>query len=253
MTQTQPEPPRSRRMWRTLGMVLYRWHRRLGIFSALFVLWLAISGLVLHHTDLLGLDPLRLSAPWLTHWYGLSEVAPETGYVAGAHWLMGTDEATVLDGAALIPPIPQALGMIETEHFLAVATPHALVLLTPQGQRIDELKGAQLPVEDLHKLGIGSGRIIIRDERTYASADGEAWSAFDGPTQWSQEQPLSPEQRAQAAPLLRPSLSVVRILSDAHSGRLFGRFGPLAVDVAALAFILLALSGVWIYTRRRAR
>lgn len=251
MSELSTHSGRSHR--RRLGLVLHRWHRRLGLLSALFVLWLAVSGLLLHHTDLLHLDPVRISAPWLTQWYGLSASAPDTGYIAGSHWLAGTDEATVLDGHALSPPIPHVLGMVESGGLLAVATPHALVLLTPQGQRVDELKGPQLPVEDLHGLGTAEGRIIIRDERDYASADGEAWSSYQGVVQWSHAQLLSQEQQLQAAPLLRPSLSAVRVLSDAHSGRLFGRFGPWVMDAAALSFMLLALSGVWIVLRRRAR
>lgn len=234
-------------------MLLHRWHRRLGMFSALFVLWLALSGLVLHHSDGLGLDQLRIRAPWLTQWYGLNAEPPASGYSADGHWLAGNDEATVLDGTALSPPIPQPLGMVAAAGLLVVATPHTLVLLTPQGQRVDELKNGQLPVPDVHRLGSADGAIVIRDERDYVSPDGESWQAFAGTAQWSQSVTLTPAQRALAAPLLRPSLSALRVLSDAHSGRLFGRYGPLLIDASAIAFVLLAISGVWIYARRSRR
>jgi len=45
-----------------------------------------------------------------------------------------------------------------------------------------------------------------------------------------------------------------RFILEAHSGRLFGRYGVLIVDLAALATILLALSGCYVYwshNRRR--
>jgi hypothetical protein len=250
MTSHHPGRPQRRR----LGVTLRRWHRRLGVAACVFVLWLACSGIVLHHSAVLGLDNLRLSAPWLTQWYGLKETSPAAGYAAGAHWLAGNDEAAILDGALLTPPLAQAQGLVEAGGLLAVATPHSLVLLTPQGQRVDELKGAQLPMETISAIGGAEGRIVIRGLRsTYVSADGESWSAYDGAAQWSRLQHLSAAQSALAAPLLRPSLNAVRVLSDAHSGRLFGSWGPLVIDLAAGAFIVLAASGIWMFLRQRQR
>ncbi|MDP3677938.1 MAG: hypothetical protein Q8R23_02450, partial [Methylotenera sp.] len=46
-----------------------------------------------------------------------------------------------------------------------------------------------------------------------------------------------------------PSLPLERIVLDLHSGRIFGRYGPLLMDVAALVLIVLSFSGVWIYLR----
>jgi hypothetical protein len=245
---------RGRPQRRRLGVVLHRWHRRLGVAACVFVLWLACSGIALHHSAALGLDDLRLSAVWLTHWYGLKETPPATGYIAGAHWLAGNDEATVLDGALLAPTLAQAQGVVEAGGLLAVATPHALVLLTPRGERVDELKGEQLPVETIREIGNAEGRIVIRGpHNAYVSDDGESWSVYVGEALWSHAQPLNAGQSAFAAPLLRPSLNAVRVLSDAHSGRLFGTWGPLVIDLVAIAFILLAVSGVWMFLRQRQR
>ncbi len=46
-------------------------------------------------------------------------------------------------------------------------------------------------------------------------------------------------------------LSLERLLLDLHSGRLLGNAGVYIVDVAALLFIFLALSGSWMWWRRR--
>ena len=53
----------------------------------------------------------------------------------------------------------------------------------------------------------------------------------------------------QAAEALRPQMSVSRILADAHSGRLFGRYGHWVVDAVGIAALLLALTGAWTYLR----
>lgn len=36
---------------------------------------------------------------------------------------------------------------------------------------------------------------------------------------------------------------------DLHSGRIFGRWGPWAVDLVALVLIALGLSGTWMHWR----
>jgi hypothetical protein len=47
-------------------------------------------------------------------------------------------------------------------------------------------------------------------------------------------------------------LSLERVLLDTHSGRILGAWGVYLVDAAAFAFLLLACSGIWLWSRRRA-
>ncbi len=47
-------------------------------------------------------------------------------------------------------------------------------------------------------------------------------------------------------------LPLERVLLDLHSGRILGEAGVWLVDAAALLFLLLAASGLWLWGRRRA-
>ena len=47
-------------------------------------------------------------------------------------------------------------------------------------------------------------------------------------------------------------LPVERVLLDLHSGRIFGKPGVYVVDAAAILFLVLAASGVWLWGKRRA-
>ena len=47
-------------------------------------------------------------------------------------------------------------------------------------------------------------------------------------------------------------LPLERVLLDLHSGRIFGEAGVWLVDAAALLFLLLAGSGLWLWGRRHA-
>ena len=46
-------------------------------------------------------------------------------------------------------------------------------------------------------------------------------------------------------------ISIERLLQDLHSGRLFGIFGVILMDLASVALVLLALTGCWVWLRKR--
>jgi uncharacterized iron-regulated membrane protein len=47
-------------------------------------------------------------------------------------------------------------------------------------------------------------------------------------------------------------LSLERVTLDIHSGRILGEWGVYLMDGAAIVFILLAASGIWLWGKRRA-
>jgi uncharacterized iron-regulated membrane protein len=69
---------------------------------------------------------------------------------------------------------------------------------------------------------------------------------------WSQAQTPAPQLRAALAQAWRGTgLSLERVLLDIHSGRILGAWGIWLVDAAAVLFLVLAASGVWLWSRRR--
>ena len=46
-------------------------------------------------------------------------------------------------------------------------------------------------------------------------------------------------------------LSMEKLILDVHSGRILGRFGVILVDLAAVLFLLLSITGTWIWIRRK--
>jgi hypothetical protein len=241
------------------GAYLRHWHRRLGLFASAFLIWLAVSGVLLNEGARLGLDNVRVSLPLLMHWYGLNALPPADGYAAGGHWLVTTGDATLLDGLPLAPQPAPVLGFAAIDAgghaLLFVATPDSLILLDDAGQRIETLNAATLPMATLRRIGrTADGQVAIQDLDAYASADGETWTPITASAvQWSAREPLPEAQRQRAAPYAQPSLPLLRVLADAHSGRLFGRGGPLLIDLSALAAILLAASGIWMIWRAARR
>ena len=63
--------------------IIRRWHARVGAFAALFLALLVLSGLALNHVEVLKLDKIEISYPWLMRWYGIDAVGPNQGYLLG--------------------------------------------------------------------------------------------------------------------------------------------------------------------------
>ena len=240
-----------------LGVILHRWHRRCGVAAALVLVWLAISGMIINGSSVLGFDQTRISWPWLMRWYGLHPALPEQGFVAATHVLVpGADNAT-LDGRALQPVLRDARGMVAANGLLYVSTADSLVLLKEDGTRVDELRQPPLPVAQPARIGSSaSGNVVVAGDDhgpLYESSDGETWTLASAAPRWSQLQALTPAQQALAAQADRPSLPLQRVLQDAHSGRLFGRFGPTVINLTGAAACVLALSGLWMAWRAARR
>jgi hypothetical protein len=238
-----------------IGVLLHRWHRRMGAVAGLFVLWLAASGIALNHSTELGLDQRAISAPWLIRLYGLHPVIPETGFRSANHWMIGTDSRTVIDGRPLAGALPQPLGLVAANNLLFAANASWVAVLDVQGRLVDKLQTSDLPLSNIHRIGRGDGVVVISDmqDHRYASPDGLDWMPYGSKVIWAESETLPAAIRAQAAPYLSPQLPLERILLDAHSGRIIGPYGPLLVDAVGIIFMLIALSGIWIYLRRRLR
>jgi hypothetical protein len=240
---------------RMIGVLLHRWHRRLGVAAGLFVLWLAGSGIVLNHSAQLGLDHRLVSAPWVTRLYGLRPAIPDRGFLAANHWLVGNDAQTVLDGHPLTTALPGPLGLVAADNLLFAANASSLALFNTQGQPVDTLRDSDLPIPAIHRIGAGARGVVIADQqdRRFASGDGLTWTPYAGPVAWSSSVQLPAAIQASTAPLFGPRLPAERVLLDAHSGHILGRYGPFLMDTAAVLFILLAMSGLWMYLRHHWR
>jgi hypothetical protein len=248
---------------RNLSAALRSWHQRAGLAAFFFLGWLGISGILLNEASDLGLNGIRVSWPWLMAIYGLHAAPPQNGFLAGSHWLASASHSTFLDGHALASDINTPLGMASAsdghQETVYVATPSSVVLLDARGGRIDELRDPPLPVTTVRAVGTVSGHgntIAVRDDSSaYQSTDGgETWTQVrPNQVSWSDPQPLSSKQQDQLAPYSRPSVAVQQVLVDAHSGRLFGRYGTYVIDLVGLTALLLATSGMWMYIRTQSR
>ena len=231
------------------------WHRRLGIATALIVLLLAVTGVLLNHGNRLGLDRTHVSWGWLLSWYGIESAQPPVSFEADGHWISGTGSRLYFDNQALATVDSRIIGATATaDDLVAVAFENSLFLLSRDGEIIERLSRQSLPGQ-LQRVGLlNEERLAVATgEGVYvADQDYLEWQAATQDASWSQPAEAPSEVREQLMLAERgPGLTFERVLLDLHSGRLFGAWGPLVFDLAAIIFIVMAITGIVYWWQRR--
>lgn len=249
---------RAQQPKRNFTMVLREYHKRFGIFAFIFMGWLGFSGVLMNQSVSWGLDAKRVDWGWLMSMYGLHASPPDTGFVAGSHWLAATPEYTLLDGQPLAQPLPAVLGMVQGgaahDPLLFVASADQVAVLAPDGSVVDTLHDYTLPVATVRRIGVTDQtppRVAIQDLDVYATLDGLDWETLpaNAAITWVEPTRLSAERQEQVLPFARPSMPLEQVLIDAHSGRLFGRFGPWVINCVGLSALALSITGIWMMRR----
>jgi hypothetical protein len=247
-----PHKKKDRR--RTLRS-LYVWHRWIGIICALLVLWLGATGILLNHGTRLGFDRAYVRSPWLLRAYGISPLAPQLGFPVSGHWIVQAGDQLFLDTRPVTELRGRLIGAAALPSVILAAARDSAVLMTPEGDLVESLGSESLPGPVLAVASSGRYLLIRTADGVYAS-DGQllgfARHAGAWPGEAGEAQPLPPQiARGIVSAGAGIKLSRERVLTDLHSGRLLGRYGPWVMDLASVGFIFLALTGLWLWWRYR--
>ena len=261
----------SRSKWR---LFFWRWHRRLGIAVALFILLVCSTGLVLNHSHELGLLQQPLRQAWLLASYGI-EIPRVSSYQLGEKWVAHLGgHYLYLDGKELAYCANQLSGAVAHEGMWVIACSNELLLLTPQGEVVERIGAAYGVPRPIDKIGLCGSKVCLQsgDKRYLADIEQLSWrlmasdlnsvdietnppSSSNGLFEASQPSPLPASIKTRLLDqYLGEAITWERVLLDIHSGRLLP-LGPWLMDLVAILFMVLALSGVtmWYSGLKRAR
>lgn len=238
-----------------LARTLRRWHARIGFAALLFFLLMAVTGVALNHGAALGLDLRYVHAEWIARWYGIRQEQPQQAYRTASHLLVAANGRWLLDGLPRGEKMPHPLGLVEIGDLLVVGGESSLHVYRADGALVDRLDGYALPGVPLKAIGTGEGELVVQTpDGPFSSADVLSWRPGEPKVvAWSTPTPLATSDRDAYAQRLTPGIPLQQILLDLHSGRFFGRFGPLLFDLVAIFLTVLALSGAWLFLAPRLR
>ena len=243
--------------------LLKRWHGRMGVLAAAFVLLLAFTGLCLNHVSGWGFDRKALRSPTLLSLYGMAEASTVLSYPLGEAYISQSngqlfyqaDEIARCDGA-LVGAVFMAS---KTTSQTVVACEQELLLFSPTFQLIEKVGVAfGLPVA-VKRVALVDGELLLDTSGGLFAADLNAltWTAVEagdtpGSIHWS-EAKQAPETLilALVESVDSEDIAYERLLLDIHSGRILGEWGVYLVDAMAILFMLLAISGLVIWLKGR--
>lgn len=233
-------------------------HRWLGVISAVFLVSLSLTGLALNHTERLGLNNVRIKNGLILSRYGMA-----AGSDILSFRIHGFDTLSHLEGQLFYNSEPLAPGMLpvgiyEGGAFSVVATPGALVYLTPDGQLIERIEANQLPFAEIQFIASGPAgeSLLVTDSGQWkADTDWIDFASYSGSFSVEPLPSVQPDKSLREAILEQHQgngLSLYRVLLDLHSGRLFGWGGRTVMDLTAVAILLLVSSGIAGWLRKSA-
>ncbi len=231
---------------------LREWHRRLGIIAAFFLIFLSLSGIALNHTETLSLGHKPIKSSLLLDFYGIQKPSDVRFYLNDK--LAVTNNIVWLNHHKILETQMPVVSAGLFSSMILIVTENQLYLFDQHGQMLDALDSASGLPENIKALHIGVQNIILLSGNGYYQTDQDL---FD----WQEIQPLTepvwqrktvPENEDYQQLILNyraQFLTLERIIVDAHSGRIFGLFGVIMMDIMAILLILLSCSGVYIWLR----
>ena len=234
--------------YRKLRLTLWKWHRRLGLVAALFLVWLAISGLLLNHSSSLDLDSRSLPNFLAESIAPLTEVSTREVQISSGQ-LSQSGSGLSLNGRGIGTCEGGLIGVVQQSSETWVGCRGGLIVLDPAGRLVEQLSAYQGLPTPVERLGRCSGAICIAGPDAVYQLQNFDWRPYQGEARWAPVPVVSSVERIADASVANWE----RFILEAHSGRSLGSLGVLLVDLAAIASILLAASGAYVWWSHRRR
>jgi hypothetical protein len=217
---------------------------------------LAVTGVLLNHTERLALDEVYVKSEPVLDWYGVRAPDIDGAFNTASHWIVEIEDQLYMDRRALEPPATGMRGAIEIKGLIVVATQGTVLLLTAQGELVEQLGDAEGVPSGLSAIGRArDGQVVVDAAHGRYTTDAGflSWRHYSGdkPIRWSRPLPPPPALTRDLQHRYRSHiLPVERVMLDVHSGRILGTLGIFVVDAAAVLLCFLGVSGSWLWYER---
>ena len=233
-------------------LVIQKWHKKIGVYVAIFVIFLAISGIALNHSEKFKLNTTFIKMEWLLDLYQIGPASEPIGYLSSNNWVIQVGKRIYFNNKEIINDANKLVGMVRINDTYVIAYDGKLMLLNKKGEILELLTGAEGVPAGMTKIGYDEQyNIVIKSAHGYyrANLDILQWSEYDFiNANWSSTSKITEPLKANILEKYRGTgLTVERTLLDLHSGRIFGKWGVYFVDLIAVLFVFIALTGFWMW------
>jgi len=230
-------------------------HKFTGIAVCIFLIHLSITGIFLNHTEDLGLDEKYTSSPLVLALYNISMPSKKESFVVNNLAVSRFGNQIFFEDQPILKNENPIVGAVFINQMYVIAFSEKISLFTEEGELIESLTSASGIPTNIEKLGNLDDSLYIKaDNQTWLSKDqGQEWilSSRDFEA-WSIEDSISEEKIKQIKMYFSgKGVSLEQFLLDLHNGNIIKNAGKWLLDLIAIFLLLLSISGIWIWLRRR--
>ena len=88
---------------------IQKWHKKIGTYTALFVVFLAISGIALNHSEKFKLNTTFIKIDWLLDLYQINPESEPIGYFSYDNWAVQVGERIYFNNKEIANDVENAL------------------------------------------------------------------------------------------------------------------------------------------------
>ncbi len=235
--------------------LIHKWHRKIGIFAATFLLLLIGTGIVINHSEQIGFNTSYIKQNWLLDWYNIDIDSEPFSFAAGSIRVTQIGNRLYVNDKEIANNIEQLIGLQMINGYFVIAYDHSLLLITKSAEAIEILSGEEGVPSGMKRVGIAAdGQLVIEAAHGFYVVDLDE-------LQWHEQNSMQADWSLQSdvpedvLNILKDKyrgtgLSYERVLLDVHSGRIMGQWGVYFVDAIALLLAFIGLSGIWMWFKR---
>ena len=187
--------------------------------------------------------------------YNISMPSQEESFLVDNIFISRFGDQVFMGNQPIIKSENPIMGAAFSNQILAIAFANEMVLLTQEGKLIERISStAELP-ENIQKLGVSEDILYLKtSDLVWQSSDqAQAWELSDSDfNDWSNEVVIPDQQTKQIEMYFSgKGVSLEQFFLDLHNGNIIKGFGKWLLDIIAIFLLLLSISGIWIWLKKR--
>ena len=235
---------------------LYIWHRYAGLFAALFIIFISISGIALNHTDDLKLKKKLLSSSLLLDLYHVKKPTRVSQFNTAQHRIQQANDLLFIDHFQPLVTTSYSVGAVEVNDTLFIGLRDRILLIDQQGQLLETISQLDGVPESVQRIGIDSSQQLVLSSNSQIyrlNDDFNITKTIEAVTvDWSNAIPISQQDELKLNHKYRSRIiNLETLLLDMHSGRFFGAYGHVVFDFIGIILLFLATTGGIIWFKQR--
>ena len=113
-------------------LFIQKWHKKIGVYIAVFVIFLAFSGIALNHTEKFKLNTTYVKLDWLLDLYQISPPSEPIGYLSSNNWAIQIGERVYFNNKEIANDVHKLIGMTKIQDTYVIAYDGKLTILTDE-------------------------------------------------------------------------------------------------------------------------